>query len=363
MDHRYHPVGARVNQRPVILVWALITCLLVSLPARSAFADVMVTELAASRHLSLEWDPFRRIGIIHNGIDRILFDPVRGSLVLNYSELVLQGAVAYRGDTVMFSDEAAAFVREFFADTGSIPGARVAAIVIDPGHGGRDPGASHSHEFDGESVNLVEKNIVLGIAKDLYDMLLVRYPSRELVITRKADDYPSLEERVEMANAVEIDPIDEIMIFVSIHANASINAKTFGYEVWYLPPEYERKGLVDTKDVGEEAGDVLQILNLMRDDEYTTESIRLAQSILDGFDRTVGEESKNLGLKEEIWFVVRNAKMPSILVELGFLTNPYEAKLMTQDDYLRKLTMGLFDGISRYVDGFESRYALTSLIE
>jgi len=346
---------SKTATRPTLLIPAIICVLLLVSPS-TARADISALELAQSRNLTLEWDPFRQVGIIHNSIDRIMFDPVRGTLVLNYAEVLNEGTVAFSENTVVFSDEAAGFIREFFPERKYTAGARVAAIVLDPGHGGRDPGASDEHVFNDETVSLVEKNIVLGVAKDLRGMLEERYPSREIVITRDTDVFIELEERVAIANAIEIDPIDEIMIFVSIHANASLNSKAYGYEVWYLPPEYEREGLVETEDVGEDSGDVIQILNLVRDDEYTNESINLAQSILDGFDETVGEESRNLGLKEYIWFVVRNAKMPSVLVELGFLTNPYEAELMTHGEYIRKLTFGLFSGITRYVEGFEQRW-------
>jgi N-acetylmuramoyl-L-alanine amidase len=270
--------------------------------------------------------------------------------------VIRSGTVGYRDGTVTFSDEAVEYVRELFEHDEHTTGGYVAAIVLDPGHGGRDPGASHSHTIGDRHIDLIEKDIVLGVARDLYALLEARYPDREIVLTRKGDEYLKLEERVAIANEISINPVNEIMVFVSIHANASLNPSTYGYEVWYLPPEYGRTNLVSSDEVGEGASSVLPILNLMRDEEYTTESITLAQSILDAFDESVGDESRDLGLKEESWFVVRNAKMPSILVELGYLTNSREAQNMSDEEYLRKLTVALYNGITRFVEDFETRY-------
>ncbi len=341
--------------RPAASLRSCFLLILVSLSVW-AYAEMSAIELAAAEDLRVEWDPFRRVGVLRDGRDRLSFDPVRGVLVLNYTSVIGRGGVAFRDGVVVFSDEAVEYVRELFEHAGSVTGAHVAAIVLDPGHGGRDPGASHAHVINGERIELIEKDIVLQVARELYSLLAARYPDRTLLLTRDEDVYLKLEERVRIANEISIDPATEIMIFVSIHANASLNPTTFGYEVWYLPPEYGRTNLVSTDEVGAEASSVLPILNLMRDDEYTSESITLARTILESFDRSVGEQSRDLGLKEESWFVVRNAKMPSILVELGYLTNPEEAAKMADPEYLRKLTVGLYNGIARYIEDFETRY-------
>ena len=101
-----------------------------------------------------------------------------------------------------------------------------------------------------------------------------------------------------------------------------------------------------------EAEEIRGILNDMKDEEFTTESILLATSILSGLDQAVGAESKNLGLKEESWFVVRNAKMPSVLVELGFVTNVGEAIRLSDPAYLRRLAMGLYNGVAGFIEQF-----------
>ena len=319
-------------------------------------ADITMFELARESGLTLQWDPFRRIGALQNGRDRLIFDLAAGDLVHNYARIVAENVVTYSEGVVFVSESGAAVVREFFESAGEQAGARVAAIVIDPGHGGRDPGASHSHLVDGEPVLLVEKDIVLRVSNDLLSLLSARYPDRQVVVTRDKDMFLQLEERVEIANAIEVDAATEIMVFVSVHANASLNPATYGYEVWYLPPEYGRTGLVSSDEVAEGSTSVVPLLNLMLDEEYTNESINLAESILGAFDLSVGEQSRNLGLKEEVWFVVRNAKMPSVLVELGFLTNQEEALLMDDPEYLRRLTLGLYSGVTSFIQDFEERY-------
>ena len=92
----------------------------------------------------------------------------------------------------------------------------------------------------------------------------------------------------------------------------------------------------------------------MTDEEFTVTSVLLAKHILAGFDAMIGDASRNLGLKEESWFVVRNAKMPSVLVELGFVTNTAEAERMADPVHLRKMALGLYNGVTEFITGFES---------
>jgi N-acetylmuramoyl-L-alanine amidase len=129
-----------------------------------------------------------------------------------------------------------------------------------------------------------------------------------------------------------------------------------GYEVWYLSPDYRRQVL--DKTVSDDAN-VQSILNDMLEEEYTTESILIAKFILDGIGTQVGNLSESRGAKEEEWFVVRNSKMPSVLVETGFLTNEKEAKLLTDEDYLKKLSFGIYNGLQAFVTHFERSRGFT----
>ncbi|UZW05560.1 N-acetylmuramoyl-L-alanine amidase, partial [Treponema pallidum] len=101
------------------------------------------------------------------------------------------------------------------------------------------------------------------------------------------------------------------------------------------------------------------ILNSMLEEEFTMESIMIARSIADGMQASVGAQSKNRGVKEEAWFVVRNAKMPSVLVELGFVSNPVEARLLNDADYLKRCAQGIYNGLVSFITYFEGSGGFT----
>ena len=155
-----------------------------------------------------------------------------------------------------------------------------------------------------------------------------------------------------MANSVEMAP-NEAIIYVSIHANSSFNKNAKGFEVWYLNPEY-RRTLVDSGKPGGPDQEIAPILNAMLEEEFTTESIILARDIMSGLQSGIGSDSPNRGIRADEWFVVRNARMPSVLIEAGFVTNPEEGRLLTRDDYLLRVADGVYNGLVDFVSYFES---------
>ena len=228
---------------------------------------------------------------------------------------------------------------------------RVGAILIDPGHGGRDPGTVGSYIENGKTIPVYEKNIALTVSLALDELLRKTYPDKKIILTRSGDTYPSLEDRVEMANGVPLKK-NEAILYISIHANAApFNKKPYGFEVWYLPPDY-RRDLIDKNAASKE---IIHILNSMMEEEFSTESILIAKNISDGLDAQIGKESKNRGLKEKEWYVVRNAKMPSVLIELGFVTNPEEAKRLNTPSYLQKCAQGIYNGLTAFISRFEGQ--------
>ena len=227
---------------------------------------------------------------------------------------------------------------------------RIGAILIDPGHGGRDPGTVGSYIENGKTIPVYEKNIALTVSLALDELLHKTYPDKKILLTRSGDTYPSLEDRVEMANGVPLKK-NEAILYISIHANAApFNKKPYGFEVWYLPTDY-RRDLIDKNAASKE---IIHILNSMMEEEFSTESILIAKNISDGLDAQIGKESKNRGLKEKEWYVVRNAKMPSVLIELGFVTNPEEAKRLNTPSYLQKCAQGIYNGLTAFISRFES---------
>jgi N-acetylmuramoyl-L-alanine amidase len=227
---------------------------------------------------------------------------------------------------------------------------RIAAIIVDPGHGGKDSGAVGNLTINGKPFASVEKDIVLKVSKQLHALLATAYPDKRVLLTRSTDTFPSLNDRMIIANGVSLKD-NEAIIYVSIHANSSQNPAARGYEVWYLSPEYRRE-VIDKSKYGNSA-EVMSIVNTMLEEEFTTESIILAQAILGRIGEAAGKSMPSRGIKDEDFYVVRNARMPSVLVELGFVSNKADAILMADDAYLKKVSEALYKGISDFVSTFE----------
>jgi N-acetylmuramoyl-L-alanine amidase len=92
----------------------------------------------------------------------------------------------------------------------------------------------------------------------------------------------------------------------------------------------------------------------MKEEEYSMESVILGQYILNGLDTQIGSISPNRGLKQESWYVVRHAEMPSVLVEIGFLSHRDEFLLLGNDAYQEKIALGMYHGILDFIRYFES---------
>ncbi len=202
-----------------------------------------------------------------------------------------------------------------------------------------------------------EKDVVLDVSARLFALLTAKYPHKRVVMTRDTDVFLELEERTDLANSIELAD-NEAIIFVSLHANAAFTGEAEGFEVWYLPPEYKRD-VLDRSKIEEQPEEILPILNTMLEAEYSTESVLLAGEILEGLQGSVGDMAVNRGLKEETWFVVRKSMMPSVLIELGFVTNQEEALMLKDDNYLQKLARGLYNGINRFVERYEKTKGFT----
>jgi len=227
---------------------------------------------------------------------------------------------------------------------------RIAAIIIDPGHGGKDSGALGNITVNGKKTEIYEKDIVLKTGLELKKLLNEAYPDKRILMTRDTDVYLTLDQRSDMANAVTVKE-NEAVIFISIHANWGANSNTRGYEVWHITSGYKRT-LIKPSDHNYSA-DITAILNAMLEEEYKTESIFLADSILLGLNQTFGSTIPSRGRKANDWFVVRNSRMPAVLVELGFISNQQDAALMTSQDGLQKFTRSLYNGIANFIGIFE----------
>jgi N-acetylmuramoyl-L-alanine amidase len=190
-------------------------------------------------------------------------------------------------------------------------------VVIDPGHGGSDDGAS-SH-------NLKEKIITLDLAHRVVPKLNAL--GFTAILTRETDEFVSLPERVAIANAVPG------AIFISLHCNFSDNANARGIEIYRCEAKSEGTNIRVTMTAGtsEGIGDVEN---------------RLAQALGDSIMGRLHSESR--GLKIANFYVVRNVAFPAVLVECGFLTNAEDAKQLAEENYREKLAQALAAGIAAY---------------
>jgi len=325
--------------------------------AEAPAPQVSLAETARKLDAVLFWDPLSLTVTLSKNGHLVNFRVGEKLVLFDYRGLELLDAPENQSGRIMLSTAFADRLSSFFDTLPPPVSYRVGAILIDPGHGGKDPGAIGKASVNGKSVTVAEKDVVLTVAKDVYDRLSRLYPDKQVLLTRKDDTYPSLEDRVEMANSVKLDD-HEAILYISIHANSAFNKTSTGFEVWYLSPDY-RRTVIDKGDG--QSNDILPILNSMMEEEFTTESILIAKSIMEELDKKIGAQSPNRGIKEESWFVVRNAKMPSVLVELGFVSNPEEAALLASDEYLQKCAAGIYNGLAVFISHFEGSRGFTTI--
>lgn len=218
-------------------------------------------------------------------------------------------------------------------------GLSVGRVVIDAGHGGRDPGTQHN--------GLTERAITLDVAMTLGRLL--EDNGLDVVYTRTKDTSISLSGRTEKANAARGD------VFVSIHINASPTASANGFETYFLDmasnPQAARVAALENARSDRRIGDLQDILADVMLTARQEESRRLAGDIqrLTIFRlKKRGFTVKNNGTRSAPFHVLLGANMPAVLVELGYCTNPAEAKRLLQAKYRLALAEGLAEGILAY---------------
>ncbi len=323
---------------------------LLAVPAQTIPIETLLRETDTV----LQWDLYRQMGAIWKGTQVVYFQPGNPLALHNYRESVEIGNIDLDSNGGLYlSPQAAEQLRKLFRNQApSLSERSISTIFIDPGHGGKDPGAIGSYQQQGKKIIVQEKDVVLRAAQLLKKQLQHRYPSKKIILSREKDRFISLPQRAKIANEVQVAPGNTIL-FVSVHVNASLNHQAQGFEVWYLPPDHRRPNLVDAHTVGVKDRHVLSILNTITEEEFTIESVLLARSILDGLQQSIGALSRNRGIKQESWYVVRQARMPSVLVELGFISNDEEARRLNGNSYLNNVVAGIYNGIERFVADFE----------
>lgn len=219
-------------------------------------------------------------------------------------------------------------------------GLQVSRIVIDPGHGGHDPGA-RSH-------GLREAEIVLDIALRLERRLLTQ-PGIEVVLTRRDNTYVPLTDRTALANREQAD------LFLSIHANASRKPHVRGVETYFLnfapDPSAERIAARENASGGGAMNNLGDLLETIASNSKANESRDFAAVIQNAVVtalRRADPDVPDLGVKQAPFIVLIGARMPSVLAEISFLTNSRDAGLLSSDDYRGLIADALFEGVLRY---------------
>ncbi|MDE5613804.1 MAG: N-acetylmuramoyl-L-alanine amidase [Treponemataceae bacterium] len=301
------------------------------------------------------WDSLSGTGILEKNGHQLSFRAGDAVVLQDYKTIALTDAPELRDGVLYVSRQFLSLAEKVFVQTQDDAGYHIGAVLIDPGHGGKDPGAMDTHTINGKKVTVKEKDVNLAVGKMLYSRLKSAYPDKKILMTRDTDTFLSLSQRTDIANSVKLKD-GEAILYVSVHVNSSLDKKASGYEVWYLSPGTRRtvldKNATDDKNL-------FDIMNSMMEEEFTTESILIAKFIMDGLQTQVGNLATARGIKAEEWFVVKNSNMPAVLVEVGFLSNQKEAALLVDNAYLQKLSLGIYNGLAAFVTHFERSRGFT----
>lgn len=217
-------------------------------------------------------------------------------------------------------------------------------IVIDPGHGGKDPGAVGPN-------GLQEKTIVLDVSKALQRLIRQHLPRYRVIMTRDKDAFVPLTERTKLAND------SNAVAFLSIHANASKRSKVQGIETWYFSFEAktERAQRIATRENNMSLHQFSELERILRDLEATdriNQSALLAGATQKALLNTLSERFKIVparGVDGAPFIVLLRTEMPSILVEIGFVSNKREAKRLRRQAYQKALAQGIFEGLRTFL--------------
>ena len=223
-------------------------------------------------------------------------------------------------------------------------GLKINRVVIDPGHGGQDQGTAGPK-------GLLEKDLVLDVSKRL-GKLIEDGMGAEVIYTRSDDTFVPLEGRTALANEKKAD------LFLSIHANSSPVPRVSGIETYYL-------NFTDSKDALDVASrenasseksvfelrDIIQKITLHDKAEESHEFAGRIQTSLYALSARNFPGEKNRGVRKAPFVVLIGANMPSVLAEIGFLSNPKEEALLKKPEYRQKLAESLYRGLSRYAEG------------
>ena len=238
----------------------------------------------------------------------------------------------------------------------------ISTIIIDAGHGGKDPGSIGINK-------LKEKDIVLSFSLELKEELKKVLPNVDIFLTRDKDIYPTLQERYKIANSSAKINLEKSKnaLFISVHANASLSPNAKGFEAYFITAqessEYaravsilENSALVkfDKVDASKYEENASQLThNYMLVEQHQKESRMLAQSIVDEVYKISGVSKRNKPVQNALFYVLKGSLMPSTLIEIGFITNEEDAKFMNTKETRIKMVKATATGIKKFIKEFE----------
>ena len=223
--------------------------------------------------------------------------------------------------------------------------------MIDPGHGGYDPGA--------RAGALIEAELVLDISKRL-EQRLKAYPHLEVVLTRRTDEYIPLEARTSLAKRVGAD------LFLSIHANASQKPDARGIETYFLnftaDPEIEALAARENLAGAGRMGNLDELVKAITTNNKLKESREFAgiiqKTMLEKL-RSVDPRVPDRGVKQAPFVVLVGDDIPSVLTEISFVSNKQDATLLSTDTYRDLIADALLEGVLQYQLSLESTPLVT----
>ena len=224
----------------------------------------------------------------------------------------------------------------------------IKTVVIDAGHGGKDPGAIGSGKTR-------EKDIALQVALKLGEYISKNFPDVNVVYTRKTDVFIELHERAEIANKAKAD------LFIAVHINSSTNPEFYGTSTYVLGLHRSEANLEVAKR--ENAVILLEddrdknyefdpnspeghIIMSMKQNAFLEQSIDIASKIENQFENHA--HRKSMGVKQAGFYVLYKTAMPSLLAEIGFISNPEEEKYLNSDKGQDQIASSLFNAFKKY---------------
>ena len=280
---------------------------------------ISLQKWARAKGFTIDWEPTNRLVSVTNRWARLEFNINSKRASINGTTVWLSSIVPASGNTIYISE------RDVFKHLHPVlypdklpAGKRVRTIVIAPGHGGKDPGH--------QSNNRQEKTYALLMSKVLKETL--EAAGFKVVMTREKDIFVELEDQATLARKVNAD------LFIAIHYNAALDVQAKGVETYCLTPV----GAISTnggEPVGKSPGHASESLNALL-------AYQVHKSILQN------TEFADRGIRRANFLVLRQISMPGILIEGGFLSNPYDAQKITNPVYRRKTARAITDGILAY---------------